>query len=37
MDPQMASVTLVVGLMQAYLIYINSDKNMSMRVSGNQL
>lgn len=36
MDPQMAPVALVVGLMQVYLIYVNKDKYMPMLSNGNK-
>jgi putative oxidoreductase len=36
MDPQMAPVAVVVGLMQAYLIYVNRDKYMPMLENGNK-
>jgi putative oxidoreductase len=36
MDPQMAPVALVVGLMQVYLIYVNRDKYMPMLAEGNK-
>lgn len=36
MDPQMAPVALVVGLIQAYLIYVNKDKYLPMLEKGNK-
>jgi putative oxidoreductase len=36
MDPQMAPVAFVVGLMQVYLIYINKDKYLPMLENGNK-
>lgn len=36
MDPQMAPVALLVGLMQCYLIYINKDKYVAMLENGNK-
>lgn len=35
MDPQMAPVALVVGLIQVYLIYVNKDKYLPMLQNGN--
>jgi putative oxidoreductase len=34
MDPQMAPVALVVGLIQVYLIYVNKDKYLPMLENG---
>jgi putative oxidoreductase len=36
MDPPMAPVALVVGLMQVYLIYVNKDKYLSMLENVNK-
>jgi putative oxidoreductase len=36
MDPQMAPVALVVGLLQVYLIYVNRDKYLPMLSDGNK-
>jgi putative oxidoreductase len=36
MDPQMAPVALVVGLIQVYLIYVNKDKYLPMLQNGNR-